>query len=159
MIYVAVGTQKFPFDRLLKSIDELVANGTILEDVFAQSGNCTYVPKNYLSKNFLSKDQFEENIEKCDLLITHSGVATMILGLKHKKPVIVIPRLAKYGEHVDDHQVQIAEVFAERNLVLKCCETDDLGELIAEAKSHLFSEYVSQKEEMIHTIREYIYSI
>ena len=53
----------------------------------------------------------KKKIRECDVLITHSGVATIIAGLKNDKKVIVVPRLAKYGEHVDDHQVQIAESF------------------------------------------------
>lgn len=159
MIYVAVGTQKFQFNRLLSMIDELIDKGEIKEEVFAQIGNSDYKPRNYEFETFLSKDEFEGYIEKCDLLITHGGVATIIAGLRRNKPVIVVPRLGKYGEHVDDHQLQIAESFCEQNFVIMCCDNDDLGKVVKQARKHTFSEYISHREMIIKTIREYLSNI
>lgn len=159
MIYVTVGTQKFQFNRLLITLDKLIGDGVISEKVFAQIGHSDYQPKNYAFKDFLSKDEFDSYVEKCDLLITHSGVATMIAGLKYNKPVIVVPRLAKFGEHVDDHQVQIAESFSEQNFVMICGENDNLGRLVNQVKEHSFSKYLSQRELMLKTIRDYLKTI
>ena len=159
MIYVAVGTQKFQFDRLIKSIDKQVENGIINEEVIAQIGYCNYKPVNFEYKDFLTKEEFDENIKRCDLLITHSGVGTIISGLKYKKPIIVMPRLEKYGEHVDNHQTQIANSFAEMNLLLDCENEKELSNLIIEARIHSFEEYVSHRKKMIYTIKEYIEKI
>lgn len=159
MIFVAVGTQKFQFNRLLSTLDEMIDNGMIKEDVFAQTGHSDYQPQHYAFKDFLNKDEFENYVKQCDLLITHSGVATIIAGLKCNKPVIVVPRLAKFGEHVDDHQVQIAESFSEQNFVMMCSENDDLSETVKQAKEHTFSKYVSQRALMVKTIRDYLGSI
>ncbi len=159
MIYIVVGTQKFQFNRLLKQIDEFVVDGTIRDIVFAQVGYSDYKPVHYKYTDFLGKEEFNAHIEKCDLLITHSGVGTIMAGLKNSKPVIAVPRLAKYEEHVDDHQVQIANSFAIKNYILICNETCNLGKLISEAKVHKFDKYISQKDNAIKTIREYICSI
>lgn len=159
MIYVAVGTQKFPFNRLLQKLDQYIEEGLIDEPIFAQIGSSTYKPKHYQYKDFLTREKFTEYVEQCDLLITHSGVATIMLGLKCKKPVIVIPRLTKHGEHVDDHQVQIAETFAEKNYVLQCGEEDNLADLIVEARKHHFDHYVSQKQQVVDTVRNYLNTI
>lgn len=159
MIFVAVGTQKFQFNRLLHLIDNLIASEIIKEEIFAQIGNSDYEPQNYKYKNFLNKDEFENNVKQCDVLITHSGVATIITGLKYEKKIIVVPRLAKFGEHVDNHQVQIAQSFSFQNLVIACDENDNLADLIEEAKRHQFSKYVSQRELMVTTIRDYIKNI
>lgn len=159
MIFIAVGTQKFQFNRLLKMIDDLIENKTIVEEVYAQIGHSDYTPKNYQYTNFLSKDKFESCVQKCDVLITHSGVGTIISGLKHKKPVIVIPRLAKYGEHVDDHQIQIAKSFAEKNYVLYVDAENELENTIEKAYKHKFDYYVSQRSNVIGTIRSFIESI
>lgn len=159
MIYVVVGTQKFQFNRLLNMLDEMVDRGEIKEEIFAQVGHSDYQPRNYQFKDFLNKEEFDNLIEKCDLLITHGGVATIIAGLKNDKPVIVVPRLAKYGEHVDNHQIQIAETFTEQNFVMMCKEQDDLLEIINQAKEHTFSKYSSQRNLVIKTIREYLESI
>ena len=159
MIFVAVGTQKFPFDRLLKGIDDLIEQGQLEADVFAQIGHTDYVPKNYQYQNFLSKDDFQSYISNCDLLITHSGVATIIAGMKLEKPVVVVPRFASYGEHVDDHQLQIAESFSDKNLVLMCKDVEELAETVQEARTHVFAKYVSQKEQIVNTLREYLATI
>lgn len=159
MIFVAVGTQKFQLNRLLKAVDELKQSGRLKDEVFAQTGHSDYVPRNYAYQDFLSRDDFQDCINRCDLLITHSGVATIIAGLKLRKSVVVVPRLARFGEHVDDHQLQIAQSFAEKNLLLMCEEPEQLGQILEQARTHSFAEYVSQRDLMVKTIREYLETI
>ncbi len=157
MILVVLGTQKFQCDRLLKKVDELVENGTINEDVFAQKGYSRYIPKHYTTVDFLPKEEFENKIEECSLLITHGGVGTILSGIYHRKPVIVFPRLKKYKEHVDNHQLEIATAFQKKNLVLVCGEDDDMAKLIDLSREKRFGKYVSHRDYMIGMIRNYIY--
>lgn len=159
MIFVAVGTQKFQFNRLLKAVDDLVEQGHLEGEVFAQIGHSDYIPRNYAYKDFMGKDDFQAYIDRCDLLITHSGVATIMAGLKLRKPVVVVPRLEKFGEHVDDHQFQIAESFSTKNLLLMCKEQDNLEEIVKDAQTHVFAEYVSQRTMVLTTVREYLEEI
>ena len=159
MIFVAVGTQKFPFNRLLKGIDDLIEQGKLEDEVFAQIGHSDYVPRNYQYKEFLSKEDFQAKISSCDVLITHSGVATIIAGMRLEKPVVVVPRFAKFAEHVDDHQLQIAESFSTKNLVLMCKNITKLAQTVQEARTHVFAKYVSQKERIVNTLREYLATI
>ena len=159
MILVSVGTQKFPLDRLLKRIDELIESGVITQEVFAQIGHSTYRPQHYEYTDFLSKEEFAKRVDECSLLITHSGVSTIMMGVQGRKPVVVFPRLAKYGEHVDDHQMEIAQSFSELNYVLLCNENDDLGETVAAAVTHDFATYTSQREGMIAEIRQFFETI
>lgn len=156
MIFIAVGTQKFQLNRLLKAVDDLVEQGRLTEDVFAQVGHSDYMPRNYKFQDFLSKDDFQACINRCDLLITHSGVATIIAGLKQQKPVVVVPRLAQFGEHVDDHQIQIAKSFSEKNLLLMCQDLENLAETVSQARTHRFDPYVSQRDLVIQTVRDYL---
>lgn len=159
MIFVALGTQKFQFNRLLQMIDQLLGEGKIDETVFTQIGNSDYKPQNYKYALFLDKNEFEERIRNCDVLITHSGVATIITGLKNNKKVIVVPRLSKYGEHVDNHQVQIARSFSKQNYVMMYEESNELDLLIKEAKAHEFAKYISHRQQIVKTIRTYIKSL
>lgn len=156
MIFVVLGTQKFQCNRLLQIIDELIDAGSISEEVYAQRGHSDYEPKNYAVADFLSKEEFENKIEECSLLITHSGVGTILSGMNHHKPVIVFPRLKKYKEHVDDHQLDIARAFSKKNLVLMCGEEDDMAELIDRSRNIKFGTYISQRDNMIGIIRNYI---
>lgn len=156
MILVVLGTQKFQFNRLLKEIDRLIEQNKINEEVFAQIGHSDYKPKNYDAVDFLDKDIFEKKVSSCDILITHSGVGSIISGINKGKPIIVVPRLKKYNEHVDDHQLEIAKAFSQKNYVLLCSEINDLEEIIKEAKSHKFDKYVSQRKKTVETISRYL---
>lgn len=156
MIFLALGTQKFQCNRLLKKIDDLKLSGVITDTVFAQVGHSDYIPKTYECVKFLNKEEFDEKINECSLLITHSGVGTILSGINHKKPIIVFPRLKKYKEHVDDHQLDIARAFSQKDLVLMCGEDDDLSELIMKSKTFSFGTYVSQRENVIRVIENFL---
>lgn len=156
MIFLAAGTQKFPMDRLFEQMDALAAAGKAEGGLFAQIGCARYEPAHYPYARFLSREDFDAQMAACDLLITHGGVATIIAGLKAGKPVIVMPRLAAHGEHVDDHQRQIAEAFEAQNLVSVWREGDDPAALIAHARAHEYAAYRSGRRAAEETIREFL---
>ena len=156
MIFAVAGSQKFQFSRLFQMLDKMVEAHLIQDEIFAQIGCSDYRPQNYKYASFLKKNDFENCIHNCDLLITHGGVATIVSGLKEDKPVIVVPRLAKYGEHVDNHQKQIADIFKEQNFVMVCSERDPLKSLIQEAKNHRFAKYKTQRVNAILEIQDYL---
>ena len=132
MIFVTLGTQKFQLNRLLIELDRLVEQKLLNDDIYAQIGNSTYYPKYYSYSKLLSRDDYERMINECDLLITHAGEGTILQGLKLKKKIIVFPRLERFNEHVDDHQLQIASNFANKNYVLMCKDESDLEKMINE---------------------------
>lgn len=109
MIFLTLGTQKFQFNRLLKEIDLLIQDGTITDKVVAQVGFSTYKPRNYVYFKFLDRATYHKYIEQSNIVITHAGVGSILEAKKNEKPVIVVPRLKKYKEHVDNHQCEIAD--------------------------------------------------
>ena len=113
MIFISLGTQKFQLNRLLQEIDDLIEKKLIDEEVFAQIGHSTYIPKNFKWINFFTQSEFEEKINACDVFFTHGGVGAITSGLKLNKKIIVYPRLVEYNEHVDDHQLEIAQKYNE----------------------------------------------
>lgn len=156
MIFIVLGTQKFQLNRLLKLVDEYVSEGIIQEKVFAQIGNSTYEPVNYEYVRFMGKSEFDNAIKNANLLITHSGVGSIITALKEDKPVVVYPRLKKYKEHVDDHQLDIARAFEKKNYLVCCYDGDDLLDKIKMAKNGIFDKYVSEREKIVNLIENYI---
>ena len=157
MIFVTLGTQKFQFNRLLRMMDDLIENKKIHERVFSQIGNSDYLPQYYEYCNFLSNNDYEEYIKNCDILVSHSGVGTIMTGLKYRRKIIVVPRLSKYGEHIDDHQTQIAQSFSKLNYVLMYSDEDNnMEQLIVDATTKHFSNYSSCRNQVIDTIRQYI---
>lgn len=156
MIFVVLGTQKFQLNRLLQKLDEYIEQGLLTDEIYAQIGNSTYKPRHYAYKDFMDKKEFDATIAKADLVIAHSGVGTIITAIHAKKPVVVFPRLAKYKEHVDDHQLDIARAFEMKRYVLCCYENDDLLEKINKCKSFHFDEYVSQQKQIIGIIKDFL---
>lgn len=156
MIFVTLGSQKFQFNRLLEAVDQLIEKGSIAEPVFAQTGYSDYQPKNYPCKQFLDRAEFADVIDRADIVISHGGTGAIIGAVKKGKKVIAVPRLAKYGEHVDDHQLQLIEQFRDLNLICACCDVGELGHSIAVAKESRFAQYVSNTEAIIRSISEYI---
>jgi len=156
MIFVTLGSQKFQFNRLLKKIDELIENGTITEPVFAQIGASDYVPKHFSFQPFLDRETFAEHMSRCDTVITHGGTGAIIGAVKKGKKVIAVPRLAKYGEHVDDHQLQLIDQFYDLNLIYGCEDVEELTVALAEIKDRQFAAYVSNTDTMIQSISAFI---
>lgn len=156
MIFIVLGTQKFQLNRLLKIMDNYVAKGIVKEPVFAQRGNSDYIPENYESVEFLEKPEFDRMIAKADIIITHSGVGSIIAALKAKKPVIVFPRRKKYREHVDDHQLDIARAFAKKDYVLCCNQEEELADCIRKSREKNFAEYVSERERAVEMIQNFL---
>lgn len=156
MIFVTLGSQKFQFNRLLKEIDKLIEDNEITEEVFAQIGYSDYIPKNYNYKKFLDRDEFNELMNQCDRVITHGGTGAIIGALRKEKKVIAIPRLAKYDEHVDDHQVEIVEVFNKKQMILGVREMSELKDSFNQLDFIKFKPFVSNTENVINSIENYI---
>ena len=152
MIFITTGSQKFQFNRLLQKIDELVADGTIKDEVFAQSGYSDYVPKHYEYKDFLNRDEFAQKMGESTIVITHGGTGAIIGAVKKGKKVIAVPRLAKYGEHVDDHQLQLLKQFEEMDIICSCYDMDDLAGYINQINDMQFREYTSNTMTIIDDI-------
>jgi UDP-N-acetylglucosamine transferase subunit ALG13 len=125
-----VGSRSYPFNRLFEKVDTLVENGLIGEEVFGQIGTTTYRPRHFTYTDFLQESDFIEHIHQADLIISHGASGSIMKALNAGKKVIAVTRLEKYGEHINDHQIQNNEAFAENKLVWPVYEMDELDEAI-----------------------------
>ena len=156
MIFITLGSQKFQFNRLLQAVDELIDKGVIKEEVFAQIGYSDYKPRNYEYKEFLDRDEFAVQEGKCEILITHGGTGAIIGAVKKGKKVIAVPRLAKYGEHVDDHQLQLIAQFKNQKLICGLNDCSELEDGLKFVKEHEFNSYQSNTKTIIESIDNFI---
>lgn len=156
MIFITVGSQKFQFNRLLKAIDKLIEEGKIKEEIFAQTGYSDYIPQHYKYENFLDREVFKEMTSKSDIVITHGGTGAVIGAVKEGKKVIAVPRRAKYGEHVDDHQLQLIEQFKDLDLICACEDCEKLGDALETVKKTRYKSYVSNTQTIINSIVDFI---
>lgn len=159
MIFVTIGTQKFPFDRLLKKIDELIESGFIKEKVIAQIGNSAYCPRFYEYTDYIKERKFNEILGNSRIVITHGGVGTITKGLTMHKKVLIVPRLKKYNEHVDDHQIEIAEIFYKMKYAMMCRDMSNLESSIRELDTVKFREYEFFYVNLAEYVQNYLISL
>lgn len=152
MTFITLGTQNFPFNRLLELVDRLVAEGVIKGEVFAQAGYSSYVPKHYSCVDFLGPDDYNRYITQADVIIAHAGVGTIMNCLSNRKKLIVVPRAKAYNEHVDDHQFEIAEEFTQKGYLLMAENYDELKAAVLAIPTVSIRKY----EKGIHTVESKI---
>jgi len=134
MIFVTVGTS-FGFDRLIRAVDRAVEAGLIQEEVRAQVGDGQYQPRRFHAVPVMDKLTFDRHVQLASAIISHAGMGTLSAALELQKPILVMPRLKKFGEVVNDHQREIAEEFARRGHVLMARNEHELLRVLPALKT------------------------
>ena len=156
MIFITLGTQDKPFDRLLKEVQKCINKKVITDKVIVQAG-CTKFKSNEMGIfDLCSMDEFDKYIKECDLLITHGGVGSIVAGLNNNKKVIAVARLAKFGEHINDHQIQIINKFNDEGYILGVTKMSELEDAIINSDKFKPKKYKSNTANMIKLVEELI---
>lgn len=156
MILVTLGTQDKPFTRLLDKISEQIDNGYINEEIIVQAGCTKYSSEKMKIFDLVPMDELDRLTKEADLIITHGGVGSIIGALKYEKKIIVCPRLKKYGEHTNDHQLEITDNFSESGYICAFNENDDFGEVYKKAKDFVPKKFESNAHNMISLVDKFI---
>lgn len=124
-VLVTVGSEKFPFVRGL----EMVRDGLSGARVKWQTGN---TPTDGLDlqgdvRAWWPGDEIAAAAASADVVITHAGVGSILMVLRTGACPVIIPRMSRFGEHVDDHQMDLAEQLEERGLVRVLRPGDDVS--------------------------------
>lgn len=156
----AHGTQDKEFRRLFIEIERLIETGKINDRVIAQIGNTKFNTKLPEKKmkiiKFISPDEMETLIKDADLIITHGGVATIIEGINLDKKIIAVPRLKKYKEHVNDHQLQIIENFNSKGYIIGTRGVEDIEEALKNVQSFEPKKYESNNKKFLNKLENSI---
>jgi UDP-N-acetylglucosamine transferase subunit ALG13 len=155
MLFLTVGTQ-FPFERLVKEIDRMAEDGLINDKIFAQTGVTQYKPINFEWSAFLSQSRFEKVVLESEGIIAHSGIGTIALAMEHQKPILVMPRMKKFNEHVNDHQVETARSFEKAGCILAAYDTEQLRTQITNLKSFVPVQRKNNSQAIITRISDFI---
>lgn len=156
MILVTLGTQDKPFKRLLLEIQRLIDEGIIQDRVVVQAGFTTFTSSQMEIFDLIPMDDFDALMRACDLLITHGGVGSIVNGLNQNKKVIAIPRLAKYGEHVNDHQVQIIDNFDQAGYIIGLHDPNEIEQALKKVNKFKPKKYKSNRDYMVKLITDII---
>lgn len=159
LILVTLGTQDKKFYRLLDAIERQIELGNIKEKVIVQAGYSSNYKSKYMRIfDLIPYDDFDMLISKCDILITHGGVGSIITGLKNNKKVIAAARLKEYNEHTNNHQKQIIKNFKEAGYILELEDFYRLDEVLKQARKFKPNKYVSNTDNMIELVDKMISS-
>lgn len=131
MIFVTVGTHTQPFTRAL----ELLSEAGVSEPLVIQHGATPPRPDLLDAEwvEFLEADAMDAQMHRARAVVSHAGVGCMMMALRGGKKPVLIPRLYGLGEHVDDHQLQLADRFGDRGIAYVCHRGEPLGPVLAEA--------------------------
>ena len=155
MIFLTVGTQ-FPFDRLVRAVDEVVTQTGFDERIFAQVGATSYRPRNFEAVPVLEKTLFDSYLLRANGIISHAGMGTIAVALEHKKPLLVMPRLKKYGEVVNDHQLSMALQFSKLGYFLVARDVEELPKKMDALESFVPNQREIQVNVMVEKISEFL---
>ena len=130
MIFVTIGMHPQGFERLIRKMDQIADR--IKEEVIMQIGGTKYVPQNAKYFDFTTEQEIKELCRKARVVVTH-GAMTIIDALEEGTPVIAVPRLKKYGEVIDDHQLYLVQELEKAGKVTAVYDVEELEEALNKA--------------------------
>lgn len=110
MILVTIGTSDYLFPRALDFIASMELYNDVRVEWVIQAGdnNVAKKPANGSVVTLVERGEMEKLVSRASLVVSHCGIGSINQILMYKKHVIFIPRLKKFNEFSDDHQLQIA---------------------------------------------------
>jgi UDP-N-acetylglucosamine transferase subunit ALG13 len=113
-VLVTVGSV-FPFRRLAERLVRITPPGT---ELVWQLGATDVAGLPIAARPSLAPDVLARLNEQVDVVVAHAGIGCALAALDAGKRPVLAPREHRYGEHVDDHQQQLAVELAERGLAV-----------------------------------------
>lgn len=135
-VVVTLGTYRgYGFPRLIRRLIEILPIET---DVLWQTGDTDISDFGISGHYAIPEQDLTQAMLEADVVISHAGVGTALAALEVGKCPLLVPRRLSLGEHVDDHQTQVARELADRGLAVSI-EADSLGfdDLLAVAKNRV----------------------
>ena len=153
MIFVTVGTQDWSFKRLIEAVEKAVIDKKITDEVIVQAGNTKYESEHVKILNYIPFEEFTSFMDKADIIITHGGVGSILNAVKLGKKVIAVPRLAKYNEHVNDHQLQVIKKMTDDGYILSTEDETLIVDKIKEIANFEPKVYTSNTDNFVKGVK------
>ncbi len=139
------------FERLIRKMDEVAS--TINEEVVMQIGHTKYTPRNAEYFQFTTAEELKELCQKARVVVTH-GAMTIIDALEQGTPVVVVPRLKRYKEVIDDHQLDFARELEKEGKVIAVYDVEELEEALK--KPDLKPRELAKDRRLVNALKGYI---
>ncbi len=148
MIFVTAGTEQYPFNRLMRWLDILQQHDLLQDEIVVQYGNSTYLPEGSKVYKFVKEERFKGFIQDARLVIAHCGEGTVLLLDSLQKPYMLVPRTHAFGEHVDNHQIEMALALSEMDVPV-AWSLGDIVRFVAAPKYSPISDISEQNAKVI----------
>ena len=154
MIFVTVGMHTvYGFDRLIKKMDYIARK--IDDHVIMQIGCANYEPKNAEYFRFMPKNEMDELYKSARVVVCHAGIGSILTALEYVKPVIAVPRRKKYGEHIDDHQLEISGEMENEGRITVVCDVEELEDVLTNVSTDSVVK-VEKDNRLVGALKEYL---
>ena len=151
MIFVTVGMHTKGFDRLLKRMDEIAS--TLGEEVVMQIGHTSFRPQTAKWFDFTTEAGIKEWCKKARVVVTQPAMA-ILDAQEQGTPVIVVPRLKRYNEVIDDHQLDFAKHLEREGKVRAVYDVDKLEEALRKIDSKPVK--LVRAKSLVNALKKYI---
>jgi beta-1,4-N-acetylglucosaminyltransferase len=128
LILVTVGQHTQGFPRLISGMDEIA--GRIQEEVIMQIGSTVYLPRNAHWFRFADYDEMKRLNKEARVVVTHAGAGSIITALKTGAAVVIVPRLSRYDEVIDDHQLELVKALSSDGRVTALSEVEEVESIL-----------------------------
>jgi UDP-N-acetylglucosamine transferase subunit ALG13 len=153
MIYVTLGTMFLDFPRLILKMDEMAS--ATAEETIIQTGMAKTIPKTCKHFDFKPREEVLDIQRRARVIVCHAGIGSVLDALNVRRPFIVVPRLKKFGEHMNDHQLDLARAVERRGWGRMVLNIDDLPAACADPLPAPKA-YTPAKARLISTVRDIV---
>jgi UDP-N-acetylglucosamine transferase subunit ALG13 len=156
-VVVFLGTDHHPFARLVDWVDRWAADHPDIP-CFIQHGPAP-APTHAPATDFVGSDELRHRLADADVVVGHAGPGTIMDALAAGRLPIVVARLSRFDEVVDDHQVAFSRLMAEEG---RCVVVDDEAGVRAAIDAALASperyqaSFTSEADDAVRRIGELI---
>ena len=112
MMYVTVGTMFMDFPRLINAMDAVAKSSD--EEIIIQTGMGATVPQYATHFDFKPREEVKSIQARARAIVCHAGIGCVQDALAACRPLMVVPRLKRWGEHMNDHQLDLARAVEAR---------------------------------------------
>jgi len=152
LILVLCGTQNHQFKRLIEESKKLLQYDS---KIIVQAGHTRYQDEDLEIFDFMDSKDLELIYDQADWIITHAGAGSLIKGIRRNKKIIAFPRLEKYHEHVNDHQIELTTQLSKKGYVIAFEDGNDICELYEKNIDFVASEY-NEPSNIIEIVEEFL---
>jgi len=131
-VVVTLGASSYDFGRLIENLRRALPSDA---EVLWQTGHSDVSRFDIDATDFLPSAELADAMRAADLVVAHAGVGSALAALQTGHTPLLVPRRKRYGEHVDDHQTQIAGHLMQRGIAVTCDANDLSPEIVARASA------------------------